>query len=180
MNVSWTIFKTFIQDKQVSTQHVDLGDSYWVMATDGNFTLNCLLMKDSGADQTDFETNFKTKIGDKSGKLPIRKDFSYSSTQTNTVLWTPVSGKRYVVTDFILNIRNNTLGAITLTIFDDTNVTGNILYKANFEAGSNYDAVCNYVTAFISSAENKSLKITTSGGLMISGTIQGYEISTEP
>lgn len=106
---------------------------------------------------------------------PIRKDFSYSTTQTNTVLWTPASGKKFVVTDYILNIRNSTLGAITVTIFDDTNATGNILYKQNLESGTNYDIPSNLVTPFVSGAANRSLKITTSGNLMISGTISGYE-----
>ncbi len=106
---------------------------------------------------------------------PVRKDFSYSSTQTNTVIWTPASGKKYVVTDLVMNIRNNTLGAITVTIFDETNSVGNILYKANFEAGSNFDTAANFITSFVSSAVNRSLKITTTGGLMISGTFQGYE-----
>ena len=105
----------------------------------------------------------------------IKKDFSFSSTQTNTVLWTPASGKKFIVTDYTLNIRNSTLGALTVTIFDETNSSGNVLYKANFEAGTNYDNVCNFVTPFISSALNRSLKITTSGNLMISGSIQGYE-----
>lgn len=105
----------------------------------------------------------------------IRKDFSYSSTQTNTILLTPTTGKKFVITDYSFNIRNNTLGAITLTIFDDTNAAGNILYKANFEAGTNYDNVCNFITPFISGALNRSLKITTSGNLIIYGSIQGYE-----
>lgn len=109
-------------------------------------------------------------------KFPeIRKDFSFTTSQTNTVLWTPVSGKKYVITDYSLNIRNSTLGAITITIFDETNASGNILYKANFESGVNYDAISNLVTAFVSGAINCSLKITTSGSLIISGTFHGYE-----
>lgn len=106
---------------------------------------------------------------------PIKKDFSFSSTQTNTVLWAPASGKKFVITDYAINIRNNTLGSISITIFDESNTSGNILYKANFEAGTNYDNVCNFITSFQSSAVNRSLKITTSGGLMISGSLIGYE-----
>ena len=106
---------------------------------------------------------------------PVKKDFTYSTTQTNAVIWAPTSGKKFVVTDYTINIRNNTLGAITLTIFDETNSAGNILYKANFEAGTNYDNVCNFVTPFLSGALNRNLKITTSGALLISGFIQGYE-----
>lgn len=105
----------------------------------------------------------------------VRKDFTFSTTQTNTIIWTPASGKKYVVTDLVMNIRNNTLGAITVTIFDETNAVGNILYKANFEAGSNFDTAANFITSFVSGAVNRSLKITTTGGLMISGTFQGYE-----
>ena len=106
---------------------------------------------------------------------PIKKDFSYSTTQTNAVIWTPTSGKKFIVTDYSMNIRNSTLGALTVTIFDETNAAGNILYKATFESGANYDNICNFVTPFVSGALNRSLKITTSGGLTISGSIQGYE-----
>lgn len=106
---------------------------------------------------------------------PVRKDFSFSSAQTNTIIWTPASGKKFVVTDLIMNVRNSTLGALTLTIFDETNATGNILHKATYESGSNVDVISNLVTAFFSSDLNRSLKITTSGGLMVSGTVGGYE-----
>lgn len=106
---------------------------------------------------------------------PVRKDFTFTNTQTNTIIWTPATGKKYVVTDLSMNIRNSTLGALTVTLFDDTNGVGNILYKANFEAGSNFDSISNFITSFVSGAINRSLKITTSGNLMISGTLQGYE-----
>lgn len=106
---------------------------------------------------------------------PVRKDFSYSSTQTNTVIWTPASGKKFVVTDVIMNIRNSALSALNLAVFDDTNSTGNILHKATYESGANVDVISNLITPFVSSNLNQSLKITTSGGLMVSGTIWGYE-----
>lgn len=115
------------------------------------------------------------EVIDKFKTTPVRKDFSYSSTQTNTIIWTPTSGKKYVITDLTLNIRNSTLGAINVAIFDESNSTGNYLYRANFEAGTNYDAVSNLITEFISSNINRNLKITTSGNLMISGSVQGYE-----
>lgn len=106
---------------------------------------------------------------------PVRKDFSYTSTQTNAAIWAPASGKKFVITDYNLNIRNNTLGALTVAIFDDTNASSNFLYKGSIESGANYDNVSNLVTPFASAAINRSLKITTSGNLTISGTIQGYE-----
>lgn len=105
----------------------------------------------------------------------VRKDFSYTTTQTDTVIWTPATGKKFIVTDYSINIRNSTLGPLSVTIFDNTNAAGNILYKGNIESGANYDNVSNFVKAFESGAINRSLKITTSGNLIISGTVQGYE-----
>lgn len=106
---------------------------------------------------------------------PVRKDFSYSTAQTNTIIWTPASGKKFVVTDIVMNVRNSTLGALTLAIFDDTNAAGNSLHKATYESGANTDVISNLGTPFVSNALNQSLKITTSGGLTISGTVWGYE-----
>lgn len=160
---------------------LDVPSGFWTrLYTDIEFVTdlrNCNLVVSDGINSYNYPQS-ETVVRDLIDRLkfaPVRKDFSYNSSQTNTIIWTPTSGKKFIVTDYAINIRNSTLGAITLTIFDDTNSSGNVLYKANFEAGTNYDNVCNFVTPFVSGAINRSLKITTSGNLMISGSFQGYE-----
>lgn len=61
MLVEWNIFKSFIDERSLSTQWVDLGSKYWLKAFDGNFYLECIIVKDlpDTTDQSDFETNYK-------------------------------------------------------------------------------------------------------------------------
>jgi len=61
MQVSWGVLKNFVTPKQISIQYLDLVDAYELRAYDGVFELACNLPKDGGAEQTDFETNFKAK-----------------------------------------------------------------------------------------------------------------------
>jgi hypothetical protein len=56
---SWSIFKSFISDRNLSIQWMDLGDNYWLKGFDGPFELEYMMPKDGGSDQIDFETNFK-------------------------------------------------------------------------------------------------------------------------
>ena len=58
MQVVWSIFKQFLQEKSTYPQYVDLGRSYWMKAFNGSFELDCSIDKDTD-DCVDFETNFK-------------------------------------------------------------------------------------------------------------------------
>lgn len=58
---SWAIIKSFLDIRTLSVQYVDLSDSYFLLAIDGPVSLEYNMPKDSGSDQTDFETNYKPK-----------------------------------------------------------------------------------------------------------------------
>lgn len=66
---SWATFKsTCITAKSLNCQYKDAGDSYTMLGPDSNGILWLYTMpKDSGADQTDFETNFKSTFNGRIG-----------------------------------------------------------------------------------------------------------------
>lgn len=105
----------------------------------------------------------------------IRKPLSYTTQQTDVIIWTPDTDKRIIITDYMISIRNNTLGAITLSIFDDTDAPENWLYSAVFNANQNEVIPGSLTTEWVSGAVNRSLKITTTGALIVRGVISGYE-----
>ena len=59
IEIPWTGFKAFVTSKSLRMQYVDLSDTYFLFAFDGHFAVECKIYKDSGADQTDFETNYQ-------------------------------------------------------------------------------------------------------------------------
>lgn len=104
------------------------------------------------------------------GYTPVHKDFSFTTSQTNTTVWTPTIGKKFVVTDLTIS----SLGSIEVKIFDQTDASGNYVYRGKLINGSN--VVISKKTPFISSAINNTLRITSSTNADISGVIDGYEI----
>lgn len=73
MVVSWSIFKDFVNERSLSIQWIDLNDTYWCKAIDGNFNLECSVFKNT-SDATDFETNYKDS-GNKSPKTEVVTQF---------------------------------------------------------------------------------------------------------
>lgn len=61
IDVDWTSFKNFADARLLNIQYLDLFANYYLSANDGSFTLNCLIPQNGGSDQTDFETNYKTR-----------------------------------------------------------------------------------------------------------------------
>lgn len=59
MEATWELVKNFATTYQVSIQWVDVGNLYFLKAFQGQFEVQCYLLKDGGADQIDFETNYK-------------------------------------------------------------------------------------------------------------------------
>lgn len=59
IQTSWSQIKSFVDNRSISIQWVDMADYYWLMAFDGPFSLEVKLNKDGSADQIDFETNYR-------------------------------------------------------------------------------------------------------------------------
>lgn len=75
IQVDWSVFKGFIDDRGLSVQYVDTGNAYHLRGVDAAFILGCSLDKVTpapvGSDQKDFEDNYKT-AGNK--KIDLRTD----------------------------------------------------------------------------------------------------------
>lgn len=59
--VKWSDFKSFVNSRILSIQWLDIDGNYYIYATDDSFELECVLPQDGGSDQSDFETNYKSK-----------------------------------------------------------------------------------------------------------------------
>ena len=112
----------------------------------------------------------------RTGFTPVHKDSHYTTAQTGADIWTPSSDKKFVVTDLDI-ICGGTTDAV-VTLFDETNSAGNIIFKGIIDVSNNKQFVFSktFRTPFISSAANNDLKITTSAGITIDIIIHGYEI----
>ena len=66
IQVDWSQFKSFVQNRSLSIQWVTVQSNYWLKAFDGMFCLECLIPLDRelSADTVDFEDNFKA-VGNK-------------------------------------------------------------------------------------------------------------------
>lgn len=109
----------------------------------------------------------------KFGYIPVHTAYEFTTKQTDTILWTPVSGKKFIVTDFHIIGLGNTSGVIT--IFDETNSSTNWLFRGNIDPKLAPYIICSLKTPFVSSTINNSLKITTSSAVKFSVIIFGYE-----
>lgn len=59
IQTQWSTLKTFIDSKKLSTQFIELPTYYYILAIDGDLTLQCIIDKDGSTDQTTFETSYK-------------------------------------------------------------------------------------------------------------------------
>ena len=109
MQTTWSVLKSFATSRSLSIQWVDLGTQYWMAAYDGPFNMECILNKDGGSDQIDFENNFKSAgnqtFSDSSG-IPI----------TRTRAFTNTDGFYFVGQGFSGVIPKNTTGTIDYKI----------------------------------------------------------------
>jgi hypothetical protein len=62
INLGWSDFKSQVLDtNNWPFIYFEVSERYFLFAKQVDFTVTCLIEKDSGADQTDFETNYKAK-----------------------------------------------------------------------------------------------------------------------
>lgn len=61
MEVTWPVFKAFLDDRELSAQWIDVNDHYYMKAFDGPFELSCTIYKLSpeGDSLTEFEASYK-------------------------------------------------------------------------------------------------------------------------
>lgn len=89
INISWTVFKGFVNTKNLLIQYIDATSVYYLFAFDNQFSISCVIAQDGGADVMDFETNYKPSANQK-----IEND-----TRNATL-----SGKTFIATTDLINI----------------------------------------------------------------------------
>jgi hypothetical protein len=117
------------------------------------------------------------------GYTTFHKDGEYSTTQTGTALWTPTTGKKFVVTDFTISTGGTTSGIVTLwqgALADTTYTVGTdpALFRGEFAPSANSKPGVAKVMSvpFVSSTVDHLLKVTTSAAMTIYVQLNGYEI----
>lgn len=85
----WSEFKSIVSDRKLQ---IFLGESrsdyYHLLAIDGQITYECMIIKNSGADQVDYETNYQSGITNRISESPdwdlMLSSFPSSTTELQT------------------------------------------------------------------------------------------------
>jgi len=106
MEVIWTEFKKFVQDKDLSIQFVEAQGNYHLKAFDGYFSLDCILpIGVDNPDTNDFEANFKVagnkKLEQRNSDGYIVSAPTFEDAQGLTTVW---KGHLYTAQPNSLNI----------------------------------------------------------------------------
>lgn len=117
------------------------------------------------------------------GYAPIHRDAEYTTTQTGAALWTPTTGKKFVVTDLTITTGGTTTGLVTLWqgAGGDTTYTAgtdNAVFRGTFAPSANAfpGVVKPFPVPFVSTTIDHVLRVTTSAAMTIYVQVNGYEI----
>lgn len=99
----------------------------------------------------------------------VRKYYTYSGAVTDGIVWSPAAGKKWVITDLIIN----TSAAAVVTLEEDLSAGDSAFMK--FELAANGGVSTNFQTPLMSTEDDADLLVTTSAG-NIYITVSGYEI----
>ena len=97
--------------------------------------------------------------------IPVHKDDQQATAQTDTVLWNPTSGKKFVMTDLMISVDT----AMTVHIEDGATT----IYE--WYLAQNGGVVINLKTPYHSVLADNNLTYTSSALGKISITVEGYE-----
>lgn len=112
MELTWETFKAFATSKGLRIQYVELGNTYYLFASEGSsLSFRCSLYKDNSADVQDFENNFKSETNK---PLVLKTDDARNINVTNRI---PL-GYTVYPTGRADNIANGTYGNGTKLKFD--------------------------------------------------------------
>ena len=102
-------------------------------------------------------------------KTPVRKGNTISASETAVEIWTPTSGKKFI----IKNIISSMTAAGKITIFDNTNAAGNVIAVLDHAAAG--VIVIDFPGGHPSSTANNVLRYTTGTGIAGTLTVLGHE-----
>ena len=103
------------------------------------------------------------------GTAHVKKYYTSAGAATDGIVWSPAAGKRWYVTDLIIN----TSAAATVTLEDDLVAGDSAVMK--FELAANSGITHTFQTPLFSGEDAADLLVTTSAG-NIYITVTGYEI----
>ena len=108
------------------------------------------------------------------GYAPIHADASYTTAQTNTVVYQVPVGYVGVATDIVIVISGTTDCQVKL--FDETDSAGNYLFKGSIEVATKKNFIFSHAfrTPFVFSGAGHALKITTSADCDLDFMGHGY------
>lgn len=117
------------------------------------------------------------------GYTTLHRNNEYTTAQTGAAIWTPATGRRFVVTDFTISTGGTTAGVVTLwqgATADTTYTVGTdpVLFRGEFapSANSRPGVVKQFTVPFVSSTVDHVLRITTSAAMTVYVQVNGYEI----
>lgn len=117
------------------------------------------------------------------GYSNVHKDGEYSTQQTGTALWTPASGKKFVVSDITITTGGTTSGIVTLwqgAVADTTYTAGTdpAVFRGEFapSANSKPGVVKSFNIPYVSTTADHILRVTTSAAMTVYVQCNGYEI----
>lgn len=136
--------------------------------------------------RTAFVTAIKTGPGPHSfGWTPVHKDAEYTTTQTGAALWTPTTGKKFVITDITIATGGTTAGVVTIwqsnSSTADTTYTAGTDYtilRAEFapSATAKPGLIKSFRTPYVATLADYVVRVTTSAGITVYIQVEGYEI----
>ena len=117
------------------------------------------------------------------GYPPLHKDAEYTTAQTGAALWTPTTGKKFVVTDLTITTGGTTAGIVTLFqagAADTTYTVGTdpAIFRGNFIPSTTVSpgVVKPFPTPYVSTTIDHILRVTTSAAMTVYIQVNGYEI----
>lgn len=117
------------------------------------------------------------------GYLVRHFNAEYTTAQTGTALWTPTTGRKFVVTDITISTGGTTAGVVTLwqgAAADTTYTVGTdrVIFRGEFapSATSKPGVVKNFMVPFVSNTTDHVLRVTTSAAMTVYIQVNGYDI----
>jgi len=119
MVVSWNVIKSFVINRALSIQWIEIENKYWLKVFDGPFFLECILNKGIEAENvTDFETNYKP-YGNKSPTTKVIQQLGKDSYNLNTRAYDFIATKQTSTTHYFLLSSSQTIAIKGGVLFSD-------------------------------------------------------------
>jgi len=117
------------------------------------------------------------------GYTVMGKSGEYTTTQTGVALWTPTTGRKFVISDLTISTGGTTSGIVTVwqgASGDTTYTAGTdpVLFRGEFSpsATAKPGVVKSLTVPFVSTTTDHILRVTTSDAMTIYIQVNGYEI----